>query len=64
MDYPILKDDELDDGETTPERDIRAMLSMIDYLIARIGQIDEMSTTCLIMARMALATFPAHPRPQ
>ncbi len=64
MDYPILKDTDLDDGGSTPERDIRAMLSMIDYLIARIGRIDEMSMTCLIMARKSLATFTARPRPQ
>lgn len=45
--------------------DIVAMLSMIDWLISRIGQIDEMSATCLVMARQSLASFAPPPtKPQ
>ena len=50
------------DTEATSEGDIRAMLSMIDYLIARTGQIDEMSTRLLVMARQSLAALATHPR--
>ena len=64
MEYPILTDADRKDGDITPESDVRAMLSMIDYLIARIGPIDQTSANCLLMARKTLATFTAHPRLQ
>lgn len=41
--------------ERIPERDILAMLAMIDYLIAEIGRIDPMSAQCLVLARKSLA---------
>ena len=41
--------------ERIPERDILAMLAMIDYLIAEIGKIDPMSAQCLVLARKSLA---------
>jgi hypothetical protein len=37
--------------EPIPERDVVAMLVMIDYLIAEIGRIDLMSAQCLMLAR-------------
>ena len=40
--------------ERIPERDILAMLAMIDYLIAEIGRIDPMSAQCLVLARKSL----------
>ena len=38
-----------------PERDIVAMLTMLDYLIVEISRIDVMSAQCLILARKSLA---------
>ena len=41
--------------ERIPERDILAMLAMIDYLIGEIGKIDPMSAQYLVVARKSLA---------
>jgi hypothetical protein len=41
-------------SEPIPERDIVAMLVMIDYLIAEISRIDLMSAQCLMLARKSL----------
>jgi len=40
--------------ERIPERDIVAMVAMLDYLIAEISKIDTMSAQCLILARKSL----------
>ena len=37
-----------------PERDIAAMVAMLDYLIAEISKIDAMSAQCLMLARKSL----------
>ena len=42
-------------AQTQSTRDILAMLSMIDYLIAQTSTIDAVSTRCLMMARESLA---------
>jgi hypothetical protein len=42
------------DAESIPERDLVAMLVMIDYLIAEISRIDLMSAQCLMLARKSL----------
>ncbi len=44
-----------DELELIPERDIAAMVAMLDYLIAEISKIDAMSAQCLILARKSLA---------
>jgi hypothetical protein len=36
------------------ERDIKAMLAMLDYLVAEISRIDGMAAQCLILARKSL----------
>jgi hypothetical protein len=41
--------------ELIPERDVIAMLGMLDYLIAEVGRIDPMSAQCLMVARKSLA---------
>ena len=41
--------------ERIAERDILAMLAMIDYLIAEISRFDPMSAQCLVLARKSLA---------
>lgn len=41
-------------AEPIPERDIVAMLVMIDYLIAEISRIDATSAQCLMLARKSL----------
>jgi hypothetical protein len=41
--------------EQIPERDIVAMLTMLDYLVAEISKIDAMSAQCLMLARKTLA---------
>ena len=43
------------EAERIPERDIVAMLAMLDYLIAEIARIDTMSAQCLMLARKSLA---------
>ena len=41
--------------ELIPERDVIAMLAMLDYLIAEVGRIDAMSAQCLMVARKSLS---------
>ena len=41
--------------ELIPERDVVAMLVMLDYLIAETGKIDAMAAQCLMVARKSLA---------
>ncbi len=43
------------EGESIPERDIAAMMAMLDYLIAEVSKIDAMSAQCLILARKSLS---------
>ena len=43
------------ESEAIPERDIAAMLAMIDYLIAEISKIDPTCAQCLILARKSLS---------
>jgi hypothetical protein len=38
-----------------PERDVVALLTMLDYLIMEISRIDAMSAQCLMLARKSLA---------
>jgi hypothetical protein len=40
--------------EPVPERDVLAMLAMLDYLIAEIAHVDAMSAQCLLLARKSL----------
>ena len=42
-----------------PERDVVAILAMLDYLIAEVGKIDEMSAQCLVVARKSLSEVVA-----
>jgi len=44
----------IQESERIPERDIVAMVAMLDYLIAEISKIDAMSAQCLILARKSL----------
>jgi hypothetical protein len=41
--------------ERIPERDVVAMIAMIDYLVAEVGRIDTMAAQCLVLARKSLA---------
>ena len=43
------------EAERIPERDVVAMLAMLDYLIAEIARVDVMSAQCLMLARKSLA---------
>ena len=43
------------EAERIPERDVVAMLAMLDYLIAEIARVDAMSAQCLMLARKSLA---------
>ena len=52
MENPRLAD--IQEPEQIPERDIVAMVAMLDYLIAEISKIDAMSAQCLILARKSL----------
>jgi hypothetical protein len=40
--------------ELIPERDVVAMMGMLDYLIAEVGRIDAMAAQCLMVARRSL----------
>ena len=42
------------EAERIPERDIIALLAMLDYLIAEIAPFDVMSAQCLMLARKSL----------
>ena len=53
MENPLLSD--ASDRDRIPERDVVAMLAMLDYLIAEVSRIDDMSTQCLVLARNSLA---------
>jgi hypothetical protein len=43
------------DREVIPERDVIAILAMLDYLISEVRRIDDMSAQCLMVARKSLA---------
>lgn len=63
MNQPSLSRSETDEPDRVQACDVAAMLAMLDWLISRIGPIDAMSATCLVMARESLATFaPPPPR--
>jgi hypothetical protein len=65
MNQPSLSRSEIDEPDHVRACDVVAMLAMLDWLISRIGPIDAMSATCLVMARESLATCaPPPPRPQ
>jgi hypothetical protein len=42
-----------------PERDVIAILAMLDYLIGEVNKIDEMSAQCLMVARKSLSEVVA-----
>jgi hypothetical protein len=46
---------DIHESNLIPERDIVAMLTMLDYLISEISKIDSMSAHCLILARKSLS---------
>jgi hypothetical protein len=52
----VVSSTESEDCEGTSKRDILAMLSMLDYLIAQMSEVDPMSTHCLVLARKSLET--------
>jgi hypothetical protein len=65
MNQPSLSRSEIDEPDHVQACDVVAMIAMLDWLISRIGPIDAMSATCLVMARESLATFAPPPtRPQ
>jgi hypothetical protein len=45
----------IDPPQPVPERDVLAMIAMLDYLIAEIARVDTMSAQCLMLARRSLA---------
>jgi hypothetical protein len=53
------------DCDRSPERDVIAMLAMLDYLITEVGRIDELGAQCLALARQSLseAATGAVPKP-
>jgi len=51
--------DTLED-DRIPERDVLAMIAMLDYLISEISKIDAMSAQCLMLARKSLAEAVAN----
>jgi hypothetical protein len=44
-----------EEHERIPERDVIAMLAMLDYLITEVGRIDTMAAQCLMVARRSLS---------
>ena len=57
MEQPIVTSTaNTEEREGMSPRDVLAMLSMLDYLIAQVAQIDGMSAHCLVLARKSLAT--------
>jgi len=45
---------EFHEQELIPERDVIAIMGMLDYLIAEVGRIDGMAAHCLVAARKSL----------
>lgn len=65
MNQPSVSSTDHGASEHVQGCDIVAMLAMLDWLISRIGPIDQMSATCLVMARQSLAGFAPPPiKPQ
>jgi hypothetical protein len=52
MPHPLPAESQ--EPERIPERDILAMVAMLDYLIVEVGKIDTMSAQCLMVARKSL----------
>ncbi len=40
--------------EPIPERDIRSLIAMLDYLVGEIAKVDAMAASCLMLARKSL----------
>ena len=63
---PIATPTVSDDIDEVTERDILAMIAMIDYLVAQVRPVDEVAAHCLDLARKALdsgmgrETLPLH----
>jgi hypothetical protein len=53
MENPLPGD--LPDRDRIPERDVVAMLAMLDYLIAEVSRFDDTGAQCLTIARKSLA---------
>jgi hypothetical protein len=45
---------DLDDAEEITKRDVRAMIAMIDYLVAQVRPVDGLAAHCLDLARKSL----------
>jgi hypothetical protein len=54
MEQPIANRTDLDDSDEITGRDIRAMIAMIDYLMAQVRPVDSLAAHCLDLARKSL----------
>ena len=57
MSNPLFGDPS--DRDRIPERDVVAMLAMLDYLISEVSRIDEIGARCLRLARQSLSAAAA-----
>ncbi len=51
-------------GDRIPERDVVAMVAMLDYLISEVSRIDETGAQCLVLARKSLSDAAAGESPR
>ena len=54
MEQPIANRTDLDDNDEITMRDIRAMIAMIEYLMAQVRPVDSLAAHCLDLARKSL----------
>ena len=60
MEQPIANRTDLDDVDEVTKRDIRAMIAMIDYLVAQVRPVDSLAAHCLDLARKSLESGIGH----
>jgi hypothetical protein len=54
MEQPTARRTDLDDGDEVTTRDVRAMIAMINYLVAQVRPVDSLAAHCLDLARKSL----------
>lgn len=55
MEQPTVSSTQSEETDCISERDIVAMVAMIDYLIAQIGPVNRVAMNGLVVARESLA---------
>ena len=59
MQQPIVTPTEIDDIDEVTQRDVLAMIAMINYLITQVRPVDGVAAHCLDLARKSLESGAA-----